>query len=138
MYTNNRNAYRQHFFNTWQKHLKRLPLEATEIQLIDIILQHPEYHRFLNDPKQFETQEFALEENPFFHMSLHLAVREQIHTRRPTGIEMIYQNLLKVYGDALRVEHLMMQQLLYMMDEGQRTGAMPSDEEYIKELKKIR
>lgn len=138
MFTNDRNAYRQHFFLLWQKYQKKLPLETAEIQLIEIILQHPEYQVFLENPKQFANQEFALEENPFFHMSLHLAVREQLITRRPAGIEEVYEHLMVLHHDQMQVEHLMMECLVYFMQLGQQTGEMAGDEEYLRALRAIR
>src|SRR5574340_745819 len=114
MYSNNRDAYRQTFIIAWQKHLKKLPLETIEAQLIEIILKHPEYHSLL-DEKTSGEQEFALDENPFFHMSLHLALREQVHTNRPNGIATLYQQLITKYSDAHDVEHRMMTCLAQIM-----------------------
>lgn len=66
MFTNDRNAYRKAFFTVWQKHAKKLPLDPLETQLLNVMLQHPEYHALLENPKTIENQEFAIEENPFF------------------------------------------------------------------------
>lgn len=134
MYTNNRNAYRQTFFDAWQKYKKKLPLEAVEAQLIKIILLHPEYHSLLEQPRAYQHQEFSLEENPFFHMSIHLAIHEQINTDRPAGINEIYKTLLEKYADTHQVEHYMMQCLAQLMWQAQQDGSMPSDEEYLKAL----
>ena len=135
MYSDNRNAYRQFFFTLWQKYQKKIPLETNETQLIEIILQHPEYHRFLD--KEYENQEFTVEENPFFHMSLHLAIREQIATNRPFGIASIYQELMKQQQNNLLVEHLMMECLAHFIYLGQESGTMASDEEYLRELREL-
>lgn len=132
MYTEDRNAYRKMFFDVWQKHLKKLPLETVETQVLEVILMHPEYHRMLDDDKTFMNQEFALEENPFFHMSLHIALREQIRMDRPAGIREIAQALLQKYEDA---EHRMTTVLAQIMAEGQRTGKMPEETEYLNKLK---
>lgn len=136
MYSDNRNAYRQFFFTLWQKYQAKIPLEANEAQLIEIILQHPEYHRFLD--KQYENQEFAVEENPFFHMSLHLAIREQIATDRPRGIKQIYQDLMIQQNNLLEIEHKMMECLAHFIYLGQESGRMASDEEYLDSLQKIK
>lgn len=137
MYTNDRNAYRQAFYTVWQKHLKQLPLDPLEAQVCHIILQHPEYHRFLDAPSSFEKQEFALEENPFFHMSLHLAIAEQLQTNRPHGIREIHQALIEKFSDQHSVEHHMMACLSRMMWEAQQTGTMPVDEIYFQAMKSI-
>ena len=44
MFTNDRNAYRQTFFIAWQKYQKKLPLEPLEAEIIEIMMQHPEYY----------------------------------------------------------------------------------------------
>lgn len=137
MYTNDRNAYRHAFYTVWQKHLKQTALDPLESQLCTIMLQHPEYHRFLESPNDYEKQEFALEENPFFHMSLHLAITEQVHTNRPQGIRDIYQALIEKFSDHHSVEHHLMACLSRMMWEAQQTGEMPSDEMYLQSLKAI-
>lgn len=134
MYTDDRNAYRKLFFEVWQKHLKKLPLEAVEAQVLDVILTHPEYHLLLDQPKQFMTQEFALEENPFFHMSLHIAVREQIKMNRPAGIREAYQLLLNKFETAQDAEHYMTTTLAEIMYQSQTTGTMPDEQVYLKKL----
>lgn len=136
MYTNDRDAYRQSFFVVWDKYKKKLPLDAVETQLLDIILLHPEYHGLLDHPSSFQTQEFQLEENPFFHMSLHLALREQIRTQRPAGITAIYQSLLKKMN-AHEAEHRMMQCLAQVMWKAQQTGIPPSETDYLEKLKQL-
>jgi hypothetical protein len=136
MYTNNRDAYRQFFFTVWQKHKKNLVLDATEARLAAIMEQHPEYHAML-EKADTTAQEYAPEENPFMHMSLHLALREQIDTNRPAGIGLIQQQLLNQYKDPLHVEHLMMECLCRMMGVAQQTGTTPSDEDYLQALEVI-
>ena len=135
MYTDNRNAYRQLFFDVWQKHLKKSLLANTEAQVLDIILAHPEYHIVLDDPNTFMTQEFALEENPFFHMSLHIALREQLQLDRPAGIKMIYQELQAKCQSAHDAEHGMTTVMAQMLYAAQETGAAPDEEVYLQLLR---
>lgn len=134
MYTNNRDAYRQAFFNAWQKHLRKLPLEPVEAQLIKMILMHPEYQPFLEKPQAYQTQEFILEENPFVHMSLHLAVHEQIHTDRPNGVMKMYKDLVYKFGNEHDAQHCMMECLAKIIWEAQQTGVMPDETEYLLRL----
>lgn len=46
MFSSERDELRKMYFTAWEKHLKKLPIEPLEAQIIEIILQHPEYHRF--------------------------------------------------------------------------------------------
>lgn len=136
MYTNNRDAYRQAFFTVWEKYQKQLPLDGVEQQLIEVILLHPEYHRLLSQPG-LQDQEFALEDNPFFHLSLHIAIREQIRMDRPAGVKATYQQLLLRYPDENDAEHRMMECLAQIMWEAQRKGEAPSEVVFLEKLKEL-
>src|SRR5438093_552329 len=127
MYSNNRDAYRQAFYTAWQKHLNKSPLEPVEAQLVDIIQIHPQYHALLK--KNDTAREFDLEENPYFHMSLHLAIEEQIRINQPRGVGLIYQALVEKYQDKHQVLHLMMVCLSNLMWESQQIGSIPDENE---------
>jgi len=98
MFSSDRDAMRKIFFEAWRKHQEKLPLEQLEAQLIDIILFHPEYQVLLDNPEQYQTVDFD-ETNPFLHLSLHLAIREQIKTNRPAGVTAIYETLCQHLQD---------------------------------------
>lgn len=133
MYSNNREAYRQLFYVAWQKYQKGLPLDATEKQLVEVILLHSEYHMLLNNEKGVSS-EFTLEENPFLHMSLHIALREQIKLDRPVGVKSIYQRLLATHQNAHDAEHLMVGCLAKILWTAQSTGVVPDEAEYLVKL----
>lgn len=137
MYTNDRDAYRRAFFTAWEKHIKKLPMDAVELQLVEIILLHPEYEVLFAQPNAYQKQEFQLEENPFLHLSLHLAIREQILTDRPVGIKQIKDELITTYQNPHDVEHRMMQCLANIMWTAQQAGEMPSETDYLAQLKLI-
>ena len=136
MFNPDRNEMRRVFFESWRKHLHRLPVETLEAQLIDIMLQHPEYHAMLADPQNFQQDDFGAE-NPFLHLSLHLALRDQISTDRPPGINKIYQDLRAKLSDTLRVEHAMMYCLSDALWEAQERNGMPDEERYLTALKNL-
>ena len=62
------NALRKIFFESWKKHLNKLPLEPVEAQLVDVILWHPEYHEFFTDSDNLEISELN-GANPFLHVN---------------------------------------------------------------------
>ncbi len=125
------------YFKIFKKHLKKLPLEIVEAQVLDIILTHPEYHALLSNPETFMNQEFALEENPFLHMSLHIALREQLQMDRPAGIKIIFQNLVTKFGEVHIAEHQMTTVIAQMMYESQQMGSAPDEQEYLKRLREL-
>ncbi len=135
MYTDNRNAYRQTFFDAWQKHLQHMPVEPLEAQIINIMLAHPEYHPLFNAPEKFLTQAFEPEENPFMHLSLHLAVREQIQTNRPSGITHLYQEVLAKLPNPHEAEHELVTTLGQFLWHAQQNGNLPDENAYLQSLR---
>lgn len=135
-HSSERNELRQVFFDAWHKHQNQLPVEPLEAQLIEIILQHPEYHEFLNNPEKYQDKDFT-ETNPFLHLSLHLALREQITINRPEGIAQIYQRLCQQFSDSLLAEHKMMICLEEVLWERQRSGTFPDEQIYLQKLRHL-
>ncbi|ASQ47407.1 hypothetical protein clem_14405 [Legionella clemsonensis] len=129
---------RQLFFTSWQKYLTKQPLLPLEQQIVDVIIAHPEYHALLesNNKEQAYFPEMG-QTNPFLHMGLHLAIREQVSTNRPEGITKIYQQLLKKYADALAVEHSMMDYLAECLWRAQRDNTLPNEADYLQALKQL-
>lgn len=75
--------------------------------------------------------------NPYLHMGLHLAIRDQVSTDRPAGIIKVYQQLLQRYGDEQTVEHLMMEHLVECLWQAQRNHCMPDEQKYLEDLAKL-
>jgi hypothetical protein len=126
---------RQLFFISWQKHRNNQPLSPLEKQIVDVIIDHPEYHDLLQTVVKTQTQSYFPElgqTNPFLHMGLHLAIRDQIATDRPAGITTIFSQLLHQYKDRLIVEHVLMEPLAECLWQAQRTGNLPDEVSYIK------
>lgn len=134
--SDDRDALRKVFFEAFRKHKQQTPVETLEAQLIDIMLMHPEYHTLLEKPEDFGDKDF-LHENPFLHMSLHQAVREQVNTDRPFGIKQIHRDLTHKLGDVHEAEHRMMECLGQMMWQMQQNQKIPSEQDYLELLKKL-
>ncbi|MCC5792698.1 MAG: DUF1841 family protein [Legionellaceae bacterium] len=129
---------RQYFFDAWHKFQHKLPLSPLESQLLAVIHDHPEYHQFLENRTQ-SLPDFSPEQgqsNPFLHMGLHLALREQIHTNRPSGIATVYRKLSQKYAP-LDAEHLMMNCLADTLWLAQRHQHAPDEQSYLENLRKL-
>lgn len=134
-----RQQLRQYYFDIWQKHCNRELLQPLEALIVDVLMQHPEYHAYFNDPQALE-QDFTPEmgqSNPFLHMGLHLALLEQIQTNRPLGITAIYQRLLERQQDVHHVAHAMMECLAEAVWSAQRNQTAPDEMAYLECLKKM-
>jgi hypothetical protein len=136
----NREQMRLMYLEAWRKFSARTPLEPLEAQLAAIIAEHPEYVPWLESGEDALSAEFTPEggrENPFLHMGLHLAIREQVATNRPAGIAEIHQKLSARLGGAHAAEHAMLEPLAETLWEAQRFGRMPDEQAYLERLRKL-
>ncbi|MCH9689746.1 MAG: DUF1841 family protein [Gammaproteobacteria bacterium] len=125
---------RPFFFETWAKYKQSQPLTPLEDQLIDVILAHPEYHVVLDNPKRTADKTYFAElgmSNPFLHMGLHLAVRDQVKTNRPPGIQSAYNTLSSQLKAPLEAEHQLMQCLEDCLWRAQQHNTMPDESAYL-------
>jgi hypothetical protein len=136
----NRDQLRRMYLEAWRKFTRRAPLEPLEAQVAAVIAEHPEYVPWLESEGKALAAEFTPEggqQNPFLHMGLHLAIREQVATNRPAGIASIHEALSKRMGGAHAAEHAMLEPLAQTLWEGQRSGRTPDEQVYLEKLRKL-
>ncbi len=129
MFSPSREDARRGFFEVWRKYQAHAPVADMEAMLLEVILQHPEYHALLAKPDHYQDRDFAPEHgetNPFLHMSLHLAINEQLSIDQPPGIKQRYQTLLAQHGEAHAAQHDIMECLAEIIWRAQREQ-MPFD-----------
>src|SRR6188768_3590042 len=100
--TQSRDQLRNVYIEAWRKRREGLPMEPLEMQVADVIELHPEYQAALTDPQRVLDGDYSPEggqSNPFLHMGLHLAVRDQLATDRPLGIRKAFAAVAKRTGD---------------------------------------
>jgi len=81
-----RTDMRRTFTEVWRKLEANEPLSALEQIIADIIRLHPEYQTLLAQPDKSLDKDWTPEggqTNPFLHMGLHIAIREQLSIDRP-------------------------------------------------------
>lgn len=138
MFNPSRDQVRSFFCETWHKHRIHAPLVGAELTAIELILRHPEYHALLEQPKLALAQEFTPEGgqmNPFLHLSLHLAISEQISIDQPPGIRVAYAQLCARL-DAHDAEHVILECLGETIWQAQRQGGALDTEEYLARIKR--
>jgi len=134
-----RDEVRQVYLGVWQKIQQNLVLEPMEALIADIIEIHPEYHALLGAGDDVRHEEFTPEQgqtNPFLHMGMHIALREQAGTDRPAGIRKIHQKLVSKQG-AHEAEHAMMECLGQTLWTAQRNNQPPDEPSYLDCLRKL-
>ena len=131
---------RQLFFLSWQKYRQHQALMPLEQQIVDVIILHPEYHALLEAKALPQDQAYFPElgqTNPFLHMGLHLAIRDQIATDRPAGIASVYTQLIHKHKDALMVEHLLIDHLAECLWQAQRSQCQPDEAAYLQACRQL-
>lgn len=139
MFSQDRNQMRKVFFDCWKAHQEKAPLDVMQQIIVHIIELHPEYHALLKNEAALDkdyTPEHG-ETNPFLHMSMHIALHEQLSTDRPAGMKAIYQTIIMKQGSAHEAEHLMMECLGEALWLAQRNNTMPDEAAYFECLKKL-
>src|SRR3954470_24960922 len=112
--TQSRDQLRDVYIEAWRKRRERLPMEPLEAQVADVIELHPEYQAALTKRDTVLDRDYTPEggqSNPFLHMGLHLAVRDQLATDRPLGIRKAFAAVAKRTGDAHQAEHQLIESL---------------------------
>ena len=125
MFEPSRDQVRNFFFETWRKYRAGMPLAGLENLGLDIMLLHPEYHDLLGKPEKFQAKDYADESNPFLHMSLHLALEEQLSIGQPPGITERFAALLAKTGDRHDALHEAIECLAEMVWRAQKDKTPP-------------
>lgn len=136
----NRDQLRQMYFDAWQRHCNQQPLEPLQAQIADVIALHPEYHALFADAGRVLDKDWQPEggaTNPFLHMGLHLAVRDQVATDRPPGIRAIFQTLADKQGSLHAAEHSVIECLAEALWSAQRNGRPPDEAAYLDKLRSM-
>ena len=135
-----RSSLRRMYVEAWRKHRESLPVEPVEDQIIRVIELHSEYARVLESGADALDRDYTPEggqTNPFLHMGLHLAIREQVATNRPAGIASVHRALVDKLGDVHEAEHAMIECLGAALWNAQRSGLPPDEAAYLESLRKL-
>jgi len=138
-----RNELRGMYVDAWRKALADETMSPLEEQISAVVRDHPEYQALLTAA---EGEQEHLEQNyrgddgrtnPFLHMGLHLALREQLATNRPGGIRAIWNTLVEKSGDPHATEHAMIECLAESLWEASNSGSMPDERQYLARLERL-
>lgn len=135
-----RASLRRMYVEAWQRSRESLPLEPIQAQIADVIAIHPEYHEVLEAGGENLEREWHGDDgqsNPFLHMGMHLAIREQSATDRPAGTAEIHRKLCARLGDRHGAEHLMMECLAAELWRAQQNGLPPDESDYLEALRRL-
>ncbi len=133
-----RDQLREMYRGAWRKFKAEQALSPLEKQIAAVISEHPEYRVIVEsaaaDLANYSPRGGQL--NPWLHMGLHLAIREQVATNRPAGITEVHRRLAARDG-AHEAEHRMLEVLAEQMWDAQRAGKPPDENAYLERLRSL-
>ena len=141
MFTPTRDEARRFLVDAWAKYRAGAPLSGLEQKAAALIAMHPEYHRVLETPERHVAQDYGPEggeTNPFLHLSLHLAVAEQLDIDQPPGLRAEYDRLRAARGDDHAALHAVLECLGETLWQAQRLSAAPDAAVYLGCLRRQR
>ena len=138
MFNPSRDQARDFLFDAWRKFRATEPLTGMESMAVEVIALHPEYHAMLEDRERYLEKyrdrdyppEFG-ETNPFLHLGMHIAIREQLSIDQPAGVRACHTSLSEKLSSVLDAEHEMMDCLAEMIWQAQRNRTAPDAEIYL-------
>lgn len=138
IYGQDRQELRQMYADAWRKAVAGQVLSALESQIATVIEDHPEYVRVVQDeqPEAGFSPEGG-QTNPFLHMGLHLALRDQLAVDRPPGIRAAFRSVAKRADDRHTAEHRVIECLAETLWEAQRDNRMPDEAAYLERVRRL-
>jgi hypothetical protein len=134
MFSPSRDEARRFLIGAWTKCRAREPLSPLEQMAAELIALHPEYHPIVEAPDRHldrDWQPEGGEANPFLHLSLHLAVAEQLAIDQPPGIRAEFERIRTARGDEHASLHALLECLGEVVWTAQRHGTPPDAQLYL-------
>ena len=138
MFNPSRDQARAFLFDLWEKRRAGHVLTPLESMALAIVLEHPEYHSYLEDRERYLDRDWRPEggeTNPFLHLQMHLAIEEQLSIDQPPGIRAAVEELARKRGSMHGARHDVMDCLAEAIWNAQRHGAAFDNESYLDCLK---
>lgn len=138
IYGQDRQELRMMYAAAWQKARNGEVMSALESQIATVIEEHPEYVSLIQD-EQVEADFLPAEgqSNPFLHMGLHLALRDQLGLDRPAGIRAAFQAIAARTDNWHTAEHRVIECLAETLWEAQRNDTLPDENAYLERVRRL-
>jgi hypothetical protein len=134
MFNPSRDESRRFLVDAWAKYRAQRPLSELESLAAGLIAMHPEYHATFTDSDRHVERDYSPETgdvNPFLHVSLHLAVAEQLAIDQPPGICAQFERLRIARGDEHAALHAVVECLGEVIWSAQRLRTPPDATLYL-------
>jgi len=134
MFAPSRDEARRFIVDAWRKSRAGEPLSDMERTVASLVGMHPEYHALVDGGERHLERDYTPDGgavNPFLHLSLHLAVAEQLSIDQPPGIRAEFERLKRARGDEHDALHAVLECLGETMWQAQRLGTGPDAQVYL-------
>jgi hypothetical protein len=134
LFNPSRDQARRFLIDAWKKRVEVLPATPLEMLAADIVALHPEYHALLEAGEEALGREWTPEDgatNPFLHLSLHLAIEEQLSIDQPPGIRAAFDTLCGRHGERHAALHDILDCLGETIWRAQRDRSPPDGAAYL-------
>lgn len=134
MFNPSQDEVRHFFCEAWALQCRGAPQTPLQAMANEWINLHPEYHALLADADTAVQSSFDADTasgNPFLHLSMHLAIAEQLSIDQPPGIRDCFNRLAARLGTAHHAAHEIMECLGEVLWRAQREGGMPDGQVYL-------
>ncbi|MBI4755313.1 MAG: DUF1841 family protein [Betaproteobacteria bacterium] len=134
MFNPTRDQVRQFFIDAWRKERERQPLSPLEDLAVGVVQLHPEYLGALEGGEAALARDYPPEQgetNPFLHLSLHLAIEEQMSIDQPPGIRKAFDVARARLGDNHRALHVLLDCLAETVWRAERDHKAPDGLAYL-------
>ena len=134
MFAPTRDEARRFMIGAWAKFRAGETLSDMERIVASLVAMHPEYHALVEDGERHLERDWTPDggaTNPFLHLSLHLAVAEQLAIDQPPGIRAEFERIRTARGDEHAALHAVLECLGETMWQAQRLGTGPDATVYL-------
>ena len=134
MFAPSRDEARRFIVDEWRRFRAGEPLSDLERTVASLVAMHPEYHAMVDEGERHLERDYTPDGgamNPFLHLSLHLAVAEQLAIDQPAGIRAEFERLKRARGDEHDALHAVLECLGETMWQAQRLGTGPDASVYL-------
>jgi len=141
MFAPSRDEARRFVIGAWTKFRAGEPLSDIERLVASLVAMHPEYQPLIEEGERHLEREWTPDggaANPFLHLSLHLAVAEQLAIDQPPGIRAEFERIREARGDEHAALHAVLECLGETMWQAQRLRTGPDAGVYLACLRRQR
>lgn len=140
MFNPTQDEVRRFYCETFRKLRANEILTPMEAMAGDWIRQHPEYDEVFSDVESALQRDYSVDNgqaNPFLHLSMHVAIDEQISVDKPAGIRAAATELTLRLDSAHEAQHQIIECLGEMLWEAARNGVPPDGNVYLEKVRRL-